>query len=137
MAHGITVVSIGGKKRTICFNNHALIFIGQACKCDPALVDKEIARVGELNPLRALTFIIYGGLMGFLESEAIYDHDITLKQVSQWVGDANVDEFASVWATFVEATGIPKATQKQIKEYEASLKDKKKMNPKKSTPSKI
>ncbi len=97
------------------------MFMGEACKCDPSLVDKEIAKIGAKAPLRALTFVIYGGLMGYLEQEAIYDHDITLKTVSKWVGDANVDEFSSVWMKFTEATGIPMATQKQIKEYEAKL----------------
>lgn len=135
MAHGVTVIKLGGEKRTICFNNHCIMFIGQACKCDPAQVDSEIMKIAEKNPLRALTFLIYGGLMGYLESEAIYDHDITLKQVSTWVGDADVEEFNGVWDVFMDTLKLPKATQEQIREYEASLAEdptKKKPKQKKS-----
>jgi hypothetical protein len=121
MAHGVTVINIGGQERTVCFNNHSLMFIGKACNCDPALIDKEIMNVAAINELRALTFIIYGGLMGCLESEAIYIHDVTLQSVSKWVGDANVDEFTSVWAVFTDTLKLPKATAKQIKEYEKKL----------------
>lgn len=133
MAHGITVIQLGGEKRTICFNNHSIMFIGRACKCDPANVDKEIMKVAEENPLRALTFLIYGGLMGWLESEAIYDHNITLKQVSTWVGDADVEEFNGVWDVFMDTLKLPKATEEQIKEYEAEIAadPTKKKNPKK------
>lgn len=122
MAHAIIVIEIGGKQRTVCFNNHAVMFIGKACKCDPIDIEAEIMKIATENGLRALAIVIYGGLCGWYEREAIFDHDgVTLKDVTGWIGDANVDEFASVWNVFAEALALPRATEKQIKEYENKL----------------
>lgn len=122
MAHGIIVINLGGEKRTVCFNNHSLIYLGQLLKCDPADIMDKVGEIGDLNPLRLLTFVIYAGLMGYKESIAEYIHDITMPNVALWVSEANEDEFASVWETFSQALGIPKATAEQVKEYEKKNK---------------
>ncbi len=122
MAHGITVINIGGEKRTVCFNNHSLIYLGNLLGCNPADIMDKVGEVGDLNPLRLLTFVIYAGLMGYKESKAEYIHDITMPNVAQWVSDANEDEFLGVWDVFSKAMGIPKATEEQVKEYEKKNK---------------
>lgn len=115
--HGITIVELGGEKRTLAFNMHFFQFLCKQLKCEPHEVVLKIADIGEDIPLRAVTIVIYCALIGHLETEAIYIHDITLKQVSKWVGDANVNEFQSVWDTFSEIMEIPKASQEQIDAY--------------------
>lgn len=115
--HGITIVELGGEKRTLAFNMHFFQFLCKQLKCNPDEVIAKLAEVGTEYPLRSLTIVIYCGLIGFLETEAIYIHDITLKQVSKWVGEANVNEFQSVWDTFSEIMEIPKASQEQIDAY--------------------
>lgn len=136
MAHATIVIELGGQKRTVCFNNHAVMFIGKACKCDPINIEAEIMKIAEDNALRALSIVIYGGLAGWFEREAIFDHaGVTLKSVLGWVGDANVDEFTSVWEVFAEALKLPRATEDQIREYEkkvASGEIKKKKKPHKT-----
>jgi len=122
MAHGITNVKIGGQERTICFNNHSLIYLGKQLSCDPANVMSKVSEIGDENPLRLLTFVIYAGLMGFMEREAIYVHDITMKNVAKWVSEADSEEFTSVWDTFSDAIGMPKATPEQVEAYEKKKK---------------
>lgn len=125
MAIGIINVNIGGEPRIICFNNHSLIYLGKQLGCDPAQVMSKVGEIGDENPLRLLTFVVYAGLMGYLESRAIYVHDVTIQNVAMWVSEAKEDEFVSVWSAFSDAIGIPKATEKQVEEYEKKNKLKK------------
>jgi hypothetical protein len=122
--HGITTIELGGEKRIIAINMHCLIFLSKELKCNPDEIDEKIREVCIINPLRGLTYIIYCGLLGHLESEAIFLHDITLKQVSTWIGDAPGNEFKSVWDTFSDVMAIPKATQEQIDEYAKRAEEK-------------
>jgi len=115
--HGISVVELGGEKRTLAFNMHCMMFLSQTLKCNPDEIDKKINQACAVTPTRGLTIIVYCGLMGHLEAEAIYDHDITLKQVSTWIGNADFNSFKSVWDAFSDVMGIPKASQEQIDEY--------------------
>lgn len=122
--HGITIIQLGGEKRTVAINMHCLMFLSKELKCNPDEIDSKITEACSINPLRGLTLIIYCGILGYLESEATYIHDITLKKVSTWVGNANVDEFKSVWDTFSEVMQIPKASQEQIDAYSKKYEDK-------------
>lgn len=115
--HGIVVIELGGEKRTIAFNMHSLMFLSAVLKCNPDEITEKINASCAINPLRGLTQIIYCGLIGYLETEAIYDHDITIAKVSKWVGESDANEFKSVWDAFSDIMGIPKATQDQIDEY--------------------
>jgi hypothetical protein len=129
--HGIVVVELGGEKRTLALNMHFLMFLSKTLKCNPDEIREKVLEACEVNQLRGLTFIIYCGILGYLETEAIYEHDITLKQVSKWVGEANLNEFTSVWEAFSEIMEVPKATQEQIDEYVKKYEDKLKKKPEK------
>lgn len=122
--HGVTVIELGGEKRTVSFNMHCFMFLSKELKCNPDEIDVKIGEQCSINPLRGLTTIIYCGILGYLESEAIYVHDITIKQVSKWVGDADSDEFKSVWDCFSDAMNIPKASQEQIDAYAKKMEGK-------------
>jgi hypothetical protein len=118
-----SVIEIGGQKREACINQHALMFLGKALNCDPLLAAKEIAKVAEEYPLRALGIVVYAALMGALESKAIFIHDVTLPSVMEWVGEPSQNDYDSIWAMFRDAMDMPKATEEQVKQYEKMLKE--------------
>lgn len=115
--HGISVIELGGEKRTVNFNLHFLVFLSKELKCNPDEVDLKVNEVCAISPLRGLTYVIYCGIIANFEDEFVFNHGITLPMVSKWVGAADMNEFTSIWEQFREVMGIPKASQEQIDAY--------------------
>jgi hypothetical protein len=127
--HGVTIVEIGGETRTLSFNMHFMMFLSKELGCNPDEIEKSVIEVCALNPLRGVTFIIYCGILADYENRFILKHELTLSQVSKWVGDADFNSFTSVWNAFSDVMGIPKASQEQIDAYVAKNEKKKNSNP--------
>jgi len=119
---GITTVNIGGEPRAISLNNNFILLLGIHLKCEPLNIQTKVIDIAEANPLRALTSIIYCGLCAYQERIGNYEHGLTLQQVSEWVDEADQNEFQSVWDEFASIMGIPKASEEQIKAYEERIK---------------
>ena len=120
---GITTINLGGQQRTLSFKNNFILLLGVNLGVDPIDSPKKIEEfcvAGQV--MRALTIITYCGIVANFERQFIFDHGITIAQVSEWCDDADQSEFNSVWDTFASIMGIPKATEDQIKQYEARLK---------------
>jgi hypothetical protein len=121
MAIGQTIVNLGGEKRVIVFNNHFLPYLGDVLKTDPILAVEQLMLMAQSKPMRALTIIVYCGMMGYFESQAEYIHGIELKHVAGWVSDANDEDLLGVWEVFKQATGAPDASEEIISEYKSKL----------------
>jgi hypothetical protein len=120
---GITTINLGGQQRTLSFKNNFILLLGVNLGVDPIDAPKKIEEycvAGQV--MRALTIITYCGIVASFERQYIFDHGITIAKVSEWCDDADQNEFTSVWDSFAEIMGIPKATEKQIKAYEDRLK---------------
>jgi hypothetical protein len=119
--HGKQVIKLGGETRLLSFNNYCLSHLGECLECDPLLCDVKVNELASKYPIRALTFIIYSGLMGEFEATANYKHGVSLATVAEWVGEADIDEFGTIWETFKEIMSIPTATQAQVANYVKKL----------------
>lgn len=119
---GITTVNIGGEPRILSLNNNFVLLLGVQLKCEPLNIQAKTIELCESNPLRALTAIIYCGLCAYKERTGNYEHGLSYAQVSEWVDDADQNEFQSVWDEFAQIMGIPKASEEQIAAYEEQLK---------------
>jgi hypothetical protein len=120
---GITTINLGGQTRTLSFKNNFILLLGVNMGVDPIDSPKKIEEyciAGQV--MRALTIITYCGIVADFERKFVFDHGITIGQVSEGCDDADQNEFTTVWDTFAEIMGIPKATEKQIKAYEDRLK---------------
>jgi len=120
----IVSVNIGGEIRQLSMKLNFMMKLGIELKVDPMKVGGEIEAICALNPLQALTIIIYCGLVAFQERKGNYNHGLTLAIVAEWVDDADYNEFSSVWEAFSDVMGIPRATAEQIKSKEKELKKK-------------
>lgn len=131
---GVTVINLGGQTRTLSFKNNFILLLGINLGVDPIDSPKKIEEfctAGEV--MRALSVITYCGIVANFQRQYIFDHGITIQQVSEWCDDAPESEFVSVWDTFAQIMGIPKATEDQIKAYEARLKKNTKVTMQKSS----
>jgi hypothetical protein len=129
--NGITIVNIGGELRTLSFKNNFLTQLGITLKCDPLAVDEVLQELK--TPMQMMATIIYCGLCAYQDRIGNYTREIvfnevkqpiTIALVSEWIDDADDQEFFSVWDEFRKIMAIPEASEKQIKEYEARIKKK-------------
>lgn len=121
--HGIATINLGGQQRTLSFKNNFILLLGITLDIDPSKVTDKISeycKAGQV--MRAVSAMTYCAIIANFERQYIFDHGITIQQVAEWCDDANQSEFTSVWNTFAEVMGIPKASEDQIKAYEESLK---------------
>lgn len=122
--HGVKVIKLGGEERVVNLNLHAMTFLLKELNCDLNELPEKVAEIGAINPLRAMGYVVYCGLIGHLESEAIFIHDITLKKVMGWMGEGKDEDFIGVWEWFKEVNQIPSASTEQIEHYANVLKKK-------------
>lgn len=128
--HGIATVELGGETRVLSFNMHFMMFLSKELECNPDEIEQAIIKVCAVNPLRGVVFIIYCGMLAEFENQFILKHEITLSQISKWVGNADFNSFTSVWNAFSDVMGIPKASQEQIDAYVAKNEKKNKIKKK-------
>lgn len=122
--HGIKVITLGGEQRVVNLNLHAMTLLLKELKCDLGELPEKIAEIGAEYPLRAMGYVVYAGLIGNLESEAIFIHDITLKAVMGWMGEYKEGDYEGIWEWFKEVNQIPSASTEQIEKYTEVLKKK-------------
>jgi hypothetical protein len=119
---GVVTINLGGQPRAISLNNNFILQLGIHLKCEPLNIHARIIDIAEQNPIRALKSIIYCGLCAYQERICNYEHGLTIVQVSEWVDDADQNEFQSIWDEFMEIMGIPKASEEQIEAYKERIK---------------
>lgn len=129
--HGVTTIKLGGETRIINLNLHSTFFLMKELNCEIPELEGKLTKMCAETPLRALSYIIYTGILGHLETEAIFVHDITLKKVILWVGETTDDDLLPIWTLFKEVMNIPTASEKQIQEYTDFIKKKSVTSPKK------
>lgn len=132
---GITTVNIGGELRTLSFKNNFFVLLGLQLDCEPLKFQEKFIEIGIESPFRILSAVIFCGLKAYQERIGNFTYEITetkynvvekkiltLALVTEWLDDANENEFDSVWNEFSEVTQLPKASEDQIAAYEEQLK---------------
>lgn len=122
MAHGIRVITLGGKQRVVDLNLYAITELLKELKCDIDKLPEKIAEIGSEKPLRAMAYVVYAGLIGHLEIEAEFIHDVTLKSVMKWMGEYKEGDYEGIWEWFKEVNQIPSASTEQIEKYAEAIK---------------
>lgn len=122
---GITTINLGGEIRLLSFKNNFVFKLGIFLKVDPIEAPIKIEEIcTQQSPMQAIVIIVYCAMCAYFEREGNYTHGLTIKQVAEWVDDADQNEFTAVWEMFTEIMGIPKASEEQIAEYEKTIKKK-------------
>lgn len=121
---GITTVKLGGEDRVIDLNLHCMFFLMKELSCGlNELEIKVLEQVAE-NPLRGIGYIVYCGIKGHKEAEAEFNHNITLKEVMQWIGKSEAtDDFERLIELFKQVNEMP-AEAAQVAEYNEEVKKK-------------
>jgi len=124
MAHGIKTIKLGGVERVVNLNLHAMTELLRVIECDINELPDKMAEIGAERPIRAMAYVVYAGLIGHLESEAVFIHDVTFKNVMKWMGEDKSGDFGAIWEWFKEVNEIPSASTEQIEKYQEVIKKK-------------
>jgi|GEM_PF-2186593 len=101
----IVEIQIGGKYRTIRFNNWQKEALGKLYGADPLEAgQKMVERWGD-SLLSLAADLVYTGLIGDYRVK-LKDLDFTREQVMEWVGDADDKELATVINTWSETEAV-------------------------------
>lgn len=125
MVHGIIKLQLGGAERIAQFNQYSLIHAATILKCDPLEIPIALERLTKTNMARVLNILVFSGIMGYNEKEANYDDDVTMKDVATWVHDCDANSLTPLWSSFLEASQMSDALNKQIKDLKEDGEKKK------------
>lgn len=120
--YGTKTIHLGGEDRVLNLNLHSTFFLLKELDCELDELMPAINKVFAESPLRALGYIIYCGMKGQLESEAVFIHPFTMKDIMGWLGSADEKTLQDVWDLFKEVNDIPAASTEQIEQYAESVK---------------
>jgi hypothetical protein len=127
---GIMTLNIGGKNRTLRFNNFSAIELAKIIyKGDNANFETEdllnrIMKLNEKNHFLLVKTLIYAGIIGN-DYVVGFDESVTVEQVGEWIAEIGEEDIYSVWQTFWTSMGVDLPAVKEIESAEDSLEEKK------------
>jgi hypothetical protein len=101
----IVEIKLGGKYRTLRFNNYQKEALGKLYDNDPIESSRLLGEKWATSALRAAGDLIYTGLIGDYEAK-LKDRDFTREDVAEWVGDASDEDLAKVINTWSETDTV-------------------------------
>lgn len=101
----IVEIKLGGKHRTLRFNNYQKEELGRLYGSDPVESSQILAQKWAKSAMRAACDLIYTGLVGDYEVK-LKDRDFTREDVAEWVGDAEDQEIAKVVNAWAETDAV-------------------------------
>lgn len=108
---GIIKLNIGGKERTLRFNNFSaielakIIYNGEQANFETDDLLNRIMKLNEENHYLLVKTLIYAGLIGN-DYVVGFTKTATAEQVGEWISELNADEIYSVWNTFWSSMGV-------------------------------
>src|SRR5690606_33063566 len=127
--NGIVRVQLGGQERVLRFNNFAnieiakVLFNSETAKPDlPNFLDALFA-LNQKNHYLLLKMLVYAGIIGN-DYVVGFNESVTIEQVGEWVADLSAQDSNKIWDSFVEASGLSLATDKEKEETEIDTKKK-------------
>ncbi len=103
--NGKIEILLGGKLRSLRFNNYQKEALGKLYGKDPLQCQKIIAEKWGDSILRMGVDLIYTGLIGDYEAK-LKDRDFTREEVAEWVGDASDEDVATVIKEWMKPTRL-------------------------------
>jgi hypothetical protein len=108
---GIMTLNIGGKNRTLRFNNFSaielakIIYKGEQANFETEDLLNRIMKLNEKNHFLLVKTLIYAGIIGN-DYVVGFEESVTVEQVGEWIAEIGEEDIYSVWQTFWTSMGV-------------------------------
>ena len=127
---GIMTLNIGGKNRTLRFNNFSaielakIIYKGENANFETEDLLNRIMKLNEKNHFLLVKTLIYAGIIGN-DYVVGFDESVTVEQVGEWIAEISEGDIYSVWQTFWTSMGVDLPAVKDLESTTDSVAEKK------------
>jgi hypothetical protein len=127
---GIMTLNIGGKNRTLRFNNFSaielakIIYKGENANFETEDLLNRIMKLNEKNHFLLVKTLIYAGIIGN-DYVVGFDESVTVEQVGEWIAEIGEEDIYSVWQTFWTSMGVDLPAVKELESAADLLEEKK------------
>jgi hypothetical protein len=127
---GIMTLNIGGKNRTLRFNNFSaielakIIYKGENANFETEDLLNRIMKLNEKNHFLLVKTLIYAGIIGN-DYVVGFDESVTVEQVGEWIAEIGEEDIYSVWQTFWTSMGVDLPAVKDLESTTDSVAEKK------------
>ena len=127
---GIMTLNIGGKNRTLRFNNFSaielakIIYKGEQANFETEDLLNRIMKLNEKNHFLLVKTLIYAGIIGN-DYVVGFDESVTVEQVGEWIAEIGEEDIYSVWQTFWTSMGVDLPAIKELESTTDSVAEKK------------
>jgi hypothetical protein len=113
--HTIIKLNLKGEEHFFHFNNYAQVELMKWTNKNDDLTEAAISlnEIIEQNFLLGMSVIIYCGLIGYQYSKFNIKHGYTLENISETIGNVDLNEWAPVWDAYKDATGMSQFIHEQ------------------------
>jgi hypothetical protein len=126
---GIMKLKIGGKERTLRFNNFSaielakIIYKGEQANFETDDLLDRIMKLNEKNHYLLVKTLIYAGIIGN-DYVIGFTESATVEQVGEWISELSGEEIYSVWNTFWSSMGVDLPAIQELEKNSVSEKKK-------------
>ena len=127
---GIMTLNIGGKNRTLRFNNFSaielakIIYKGENANFETEDLLNRIMKLNEKNHFLLVKTLIYAGIIGN-DYVVGFEESVTVEQVGEWIAEIREEDIYSVWQTFWTSMGVDLPAVKDLESTTDSVAEKK------------
>jgi hypothetical protein len=127
---GIMTLNIGGKNRTLRFNNFSaielakIIYKGEQSNFETEELLNRIMKLNEKNHFLLVKTLIYAGIIGN-DYVVGFEESVTVEQVGEWIAEISEGDIYSVWQTFWTSMGVDLPAVKELESTTDSVAEKK------------
>ena len=127
---GIMTLNIGGKNRTLRFNNFSsielakIIYKGENDNFETEDLLNRIMKLNEKNHFLLVKTLIYAGIIGN-DYVVGFEESVTVEQVGEWIAEIGEEDIYSVWQTFWTSMGVDLPAVKELESTTDSVAEKK------------
>ncbi len=127
---GIMTLNIGGKNRTLRFNNFSaielakIIYKGENANFQTEDLLNRIMKLNEKNHFLLVKTLIYAGIIGN-DYVVGFEESVTVEQVGEWIAEIGEEDIYSVWQTFWTSMGVDLPAVKELESTTDSVAEKK------------
>jgi hypothetical protein len=127
---GIMTLNIGGKNRTLRFNNFSaielakIIYKGENANFETEDLLNRIMKLNEKNHFLLVKTLIYAGIIGN-DYVVGFEESVTVEQVGEWISEISEEDIYSVWQTFWNSMGVDLPAVKELESTTDSVAEKK------------
>jgi hypothetical protein len=127
---GIMTLNIGGKNRTLRFNNFSaielakIIYKGENANFETEDLLNRIMKLNEKNHFLLVKTLIYAGIIGN-DYVVGFEESVTVELVGEWIAEIGEEDIYSVWQTFWTSMGVDLPAVKDLESTTDSVAEKK------------